>query len=369
MEEEKPFSPQPPAKEDPPAASPKSGNGKRKRAGVILMILFLSGGIFGGRWWLWSKSHISTDNAFVESHIHAVASRIPGVVKTVAVRDNQFVKQGELLVEIDPVDYQVRVREAAASLAMAANETSGEYARVDAVKAEVSQSRARLAQAELDLQRGKALFSREVVPREQLERLETARTVATAQLQEKEEVLRRAQAEAGLSGNGGSKAKVAQRRAQLDGANLHLAYTRVFAPVAGYVTRKGVEAGNYIQTGQPLMAVVPLNASWITANYKEGQLAHVRPGQEVEFTVDAFPGQRFRGTVESIMAGTGAAFSLLPPENATGNYVKVVQRIPVRIAIDRQSDPGNLLRIGMSVVPTILVKRTMGEILREALPL
>jgi len=304
----------------------------------------------------------------VESHIHAVAARIPGLVKSVTVRDNQLVKKGDLLLEIDPADYHLRVRGAAAALGIATNETSGDYARVDGAKAEVSQSQARLAQAEIDLQRGKALFSREIIPREQLERLVTARTVAAAQLQEKEELLHRVQAEAGLSGSGSAKAKIAQRSAQLDEAALNLSYTRVFAPTDGFITRKGVEPGNYIQTGQPLMAVVALNDAWVTANYKESQLTHVRPGQAVEFTVDAFPGRKFRGTVESIMAGTGAAFSLLPPENATGNYVKVVQRIPVRIAIDPQSDPTHLLRVGMSVVPTVLVKRSLVEIVQELLP-
>jgi len=135
------------------------------------------------------------------------------------------------------------------------------------------------------------------------------------------------------------------------------------APNDGYVTRRGVEAGNYVQPGQALMAVVSLKDAWITANYKESQLTDVRPGQKVEFTVDSYPGRRFTGQVESVMAGTGAAFSMLPPENATGNYVKVIQRVPVKIAIDKGSDPEHLLRVGMSVVPVILTGRRFTDVI------
>jgi membrane fusion protein (multidrug efflux system) len=355
-----------PTSNAPPVAHPK--NGGRKRAGIILLILIAICVIGGLRWWLWGKSHIRTDNAFVETHIHAVASRVPGMIARVMVQDNQPVKKGDLLVEIDPTDYRLRVEGAAAALSMAGNETSGEYAKVEAARADLGQSRARLEQAAMDLKRGKNLFEREVIPKEQLERLTTAHDVAAAQVREKEEEVRKARAEIGLSGSGGRDAKIAQRRAQLSEARLSLDYTKITAPTDGYVTRKSAEVGNYIQPGQPLLAIVPLKESWVTANYKESQLTHVRPGQQVSFTVDAYPGNTFKGTVESIMAGTGAAFSLLPPENATGNYVKVVQRVPVKIAIDRSSDPGQLLRVGMSVVPTIDTRRRTAELLQDLNP-
>ena len=345
-----------------------AGTGRRKRAGAILFILIAVTAVAGARWWLLAGSRISTDNAFVESHVHSVAARVGGMVRSVAVHENQEVKQGDLLLELDAADYSVKVDGAEAALAVTLNETSGDYARVEQSRAELQQSRARLAQAESDLKRGSALFAREVIPKEQLERLETSRSVAAAQVAEKEENLKRYAAEAGLSASGSREAKAAQRRAQLDEARLQLAYTRIVAPADGYVTRKTVEPGNYIQPGQPLLALVELEQPWITANYKESQLSHVRPGQAVELRVDAYPGRTFTGTVESIMAGTGAAFSLLPPENATGNYVKVVQRIPVRIAIDRQSDPEHLLRVGMSVVPTIMTGRTVRDILSDLNP-
>lgn len=278
--------------------------------------------------------------------------------------DNQFVHKGDLLVELDDSDYRARARTAAASLDMAKNETSGDYAQVESAKASVGLAAARLDQANVDLKRGEALYAKEVIPREQLERLQTARKVAELQLREAQEAQHRAQAMLGLADNGSKDARIAEKRGQLETANLNLSYARVVAPIDGFVTRRSVEAGNYVQPGQGLMAVVTLDDAWVTANYKESQLTHVRPGQKVEFTVDAYPGHIFRGVVDSLMAGTGAAFSLLPPENATGNYVKVTQRVPVKIAIDRRSDPEHLLRVGMSVVPTIVTGKRFADVVR-----
>jgi membrane fusion protein (multidrug efflux system) len=151
---------------------------------------------------------------------------------------------------------------------------------------------------------------------------------------------------------------IKQREAALREAELKYGYTRIYAPVDGYVTKKSVEAGNQIDVAQPLMAVVPRDVGdlHITANYKETQLEKIKPGQKVNFKVDAFPGKTFNGKVDSIMSGTGAVFSLFPPENATGNYVKVVQRIPVKIVLDKDTDSSHVLRIGMSVVPTIIIE-------------
>ncbi|AJY71639.1 HlyD family secretion protein [Geobacter sulfurreducens] len=346
----------------------KGSGGKRRRAGIVLLILLVVGTVIGLRWLVHGMTYISTDNAFVESHIHAVSSRVPGTVAAVYVTDNQAVKKGDLLAELDPSDYRTRVSEATAALAMARNETSGDYAQVEAARAAVDHARARLAQADLDLTRGTALLAKEVIPREQFDRLETAKRVAAAQVREAEEQMRKAQAEIGLSGSGSREARVALRDAQLATASLNLSYTKILAPADGYVTRKSVEPGNTVQAGQPLMAVVDLDDVWITANYKESQLTHMKPGQKVTFTVDAYPGRTFSGRIDSIMAGTGAAFSLLPPENATGNYVKVVQRVPVKIAVDRASDPGHLLRVGMSVVPSVDVERSLGDILHGLWP-
>jgi membrane fusion protein (multidrug efflux system) len=153
------------------------------------------------------------------------------------------------------------------------------------------------------------------------------------------------------------RGQIQQKEAVLEGANLNRAYTKIYSPSDGYITKRTVEVGNQIQADQPLMAVVPLSQEeiWITANYKETQLKKVKPGQKVKVKVDTYPGRVFYGRVNSLMAGTGAVFSLFPPENATGSFVKVVQRIPVKIVLESGTDPEHLLRIGMSVVPTILI--------------
>ncbi|MBJ6799281.1 HlyD family secretion protein [Geomonas propionica] len=347
---------------EPTTAPAKGGLSKKQRGGIVLLIIILVGTLFGVRQWVRSKTHIETDNAFIEAHVHSVASRIPALVQRVAVVDNQFVHKGDLLVELDPADYQARLKTAAAALEMAKNETSGDYAEVQSARANVGLAAARLDQANLDLKRAEALYAKEVIPREQLDRARTAQKVAQAQVREAQEAENRAKAMIGMSGSGSKDARVAQKQGDLEAAKLNVSYTQIVAPSDGFVTRKGVEAGNYVQPGQALMAIVPLEDAWITANYKESQLPNVHPGQAVDFTVDGYPGRHFTGKVESIMAGTGAAFSLLPPENATGNYVKVTQRIPVRIAIDRKSDPDHLLRVGMSVVPTILTGQTFGQV-------
>jgi membrane fusion protein (multidrug efflux system) len=346
----------------------KPGGNKKIKALIILLSVFALGIWYGINWLISSRSNIETDNAFIEARILPVSSKVTGTVARVLVNDNQYVKQGELLLEIDAKDYQIQISKAAAGVGMAENESSGEQLKVEGARAALQSARARFDQAVLDQTRAEKLFSRDVLPKDQLDRLTTAKRVAEAQLQESEELLKRVQAEAGLADKAGNKAKILQSKAQLDEANLQLSYTKVYAARDGYITRKSVEAGVNIQAGQPLMAIVPLQESWITANYKERQITWLKAGQKVEFTVDAYPGKKFRGTVDSIMAGTGAAFSLLPPENATGNYVKVVQRVPVKISIDKNSDPEHLLRIGMSVVPVVITGRASADILNELNP-
>jgi membrane fusion protein (multidrug efflux system) len=343
----------------------QSGISKKNKGMLILLIIILVGSWIGLKMFITSKTRIETDNAFIEADIVSLSAKVSGTVTRVLVSDNQFVKKGDLLVEIDPQDYQVQMAKASAGVSVAENETGGEYLKAEAARAALQLAKARHNQAVLDLERGEKLFARDVIPREQLDRLRTARSVTEAQLKEAEENLKRAQTEAGLGGKSGVKAKVLERKALLNEAELKLSYTRIYAPRDGYITRKSVETGANIQTGQALMALVPLQDAWITANYKERQITHIRPGQRVEFSVDSYPGRTFVGRVDSIMAGTGAAFSLLPPENATGNYVKVVQRIPVKIVIDKSTDPGQLLRVGMSVVPTVVTGRTAGDVLKE----
>jgi membrane fusion protein, multidrug efflux system len=346
----------------------KKGNGnKKKRAAVILLVLIVIGSIVGIRVYALSKIHVQTDDAFIDAHVYQVSARVSGYVKRVNVDDNQAVKKGDLLVLLDPSDYITAVNNAAASLDIAKNETHGDVASVGSAEAAVNLAKSRLDLARKNYERGVILFNKGIIARQDLDTLTTDKRVAASALKDAEDARKKAAATAGYLVPGGDKAKIAQKEAQLAQAKLNLTYTKVVSPADGYVTNKSVEPGNNVQPGQALLAVVELNNTWVTANYKESQLTYVRPGQPVEFTVDTYPNVEFRGKVDSIMAGTGAAFSLLPPENATGNYVKIVQRIPVKIVIDQASDPKHLLRVGMSVVPTISTGKSIMQVLRDTI--
>ncbi len=268
--------------------------------GVVVIIVGASA--------LKGMGRVSTDDAFIEGRIHQIAPKIPGTVLAVPIEDNSQVKKGDLLVEIDPVDYQLRVNEAKAALDM---------------------SKAAYEQAGRDRDRAESLYKEEVYPKQRYENAQTAYDLAKAQYDTAE--------------------------AQLNIAQRNLEYARIYAPSDGHVAKKSVETGNQVLPGQALMAVVS-NDMWVVANFKETQLKNVRPGQEVRIKVDTYPGKVFNGHVDSIQRGTGSKFSLFPPENAAGNYVKVVQRIPVKIVFDGNPAERYNLSVGMSVVPEISVR-------------
>src|SRR5882724_250875 len=418
---------------------------------VLLLALF-----FGVRYWLYSRSHESTDDAFIDGHIVQVSPKASGYITKVYVTDNQQVNAGDLIVELDPRDYEARLEQAKAALsaglaqqkqaqtqvtltrvktsadvqqatagvqlarsgvtgarAGASSErsrTSQAVASINTAEANVQQARAQLsaAQAEAtrvnaDLQRYQLLYEKDEISKQRLdEALAAVRTanaqvdaarekvsaaqaqvnearaatsaqaataqraqsqVSGAQAQVNEALGRLAQAQTAPQQVAVSQAQAAsaganleQLQAAVDEAELQLSYTKIYAPDSGRITRKSVEVGALVQIGQPLMAVVPGDV-WVTANFKESQIGNIRPGQSVDINVDAYPDKTFRGHVDSIQAGTGARFSLLPPENATGSYVKVVQRLPVKIVFEpNQIDPQHMLAPGMSVVPEVKVK-------------
>ena len=283
------------------------GADKKKKLIITLIAGLMLGSALLAVYIINGFAKISTDDAYITGRIHNIAPKIPGTIKVVRIEDNQNVKKGDLLVEIDPVDYELRVNEAVAAVGV---------------------REATFDQAARDKKRAEALYRDEVFSKEKYENTSTAYNLAKAQLKAAHEQL-----------------KIARR---------NLEYTKIYAPSDGYVTSKAVEEGNQVQPGQSLLAVVALNDIWVIANYKETQLKNVRSGQRVQVKVDTYPGKVFTGRVDSIMAGTGAAFSLFPPENALGNYVKVVQRIPVKIIFDKTTDRDQALRIGMSCVPTII---------------
>lgn len=354
--------------------------GKRKKTALIAFSALIIIGCIALIFYLRYKAmHISTDDAFITGHIHTISSKVFGTVKKVYVVDNQFVKKGELLADIDPQDYDVKVKETSSAFdAEKARLSEVKYkfdaskqqyeelkSAVGAAKANIELQESNLKQAERDFKRADELFRESLIPKERYEKARTAHDISIAQVKAAKENLLQTearletqkavikQAQAAIDPQ---KALIKQKQASLTLSELNLNYTKIYAPADGYVAKKSIEEGNQIQPGQPLMAVVPLDDIWVVANYKETQIDKIKPGQSVDIEVDTYSGKVFKGKVESIMAGTGAVFSLFPPENATGSYVKIVQRIPVKISLNKDTDKDHVLRVGMSVVPIINVK-------------
>jgi membrane fusion protein (multidrug efflux system) len=396
----------------------------------------------GVQLWQYYDTHESTDDAYVVGDIVPISSRVNGTVLLVHVEEHQPVEAGQLLAQLDPRDFAIRVAQAASAVAVAAarlrhaeievsltrESTSSDTARTSATlrgaqsalqesqhKAEEAQSSMQTreaamaaAQAEVDMlharldmagmafKRMQQLLGDGVVAQQQFDEAESGWRAAQAAWRVSQQKLAQAQSEverahadlriqqqaverararvaeaqAILAGSQAqlqnvevkqaqvqvARALLQQAQADLDYATLQLAYTTLQAPVAGVVARKRLEIGQVVQAGRPVLAIVPLDPVWVEANFKETQLQRMRPGQKVALQVDAYGGQAFTGTVESIGPGTGAVFSLLPPENATGNFVKVVQRVPVKIRFDPSASPQTVLRPGMSVIATVTTR-------------
>ena len=327
-------------------------NGKKKKIAIVVFVILLIAGIITLFFYLdYKATHITTDDAFVDGRIYAVAPKISGTVKAVHVEDNQMVKKGDILVEIAPEDYAARLNEAMSSVNSEKSKLAEYQAKVKAAKAQLELQEANMRQAEIDIRRAELLYGKGAISKERYEKTKTGYDVTLAEVKASREQMR--QTESSVASQASA---VTAKEARQQTEQLNVGYTMIYAPADGRITKKNVERGNQVQPGQPLMAVVTLDDVWVVANYKETQLDKIRPGQKVEIKVDTYSGETFKGKVDSIMAGTGSAFSLFPPENATGNYVKVVQRVPVKIVLDRK-DMAGILRVGMSVVPTVLVEK------------
>jgi membrane fusion protein (multidrug efflux system) len=358
-------------------------------------------------------AHESTDDAFIDVHFVPISPKVANYVAKVHVDDNQHVQKGDLLVELDPRDFEARLAQARANLAAAIAQhraaqinveviqtTSGAglqqadfgvraaQRQIEQARSQLEQAQAKVAAAEAEAARARLDVGRyeELVPYgavTQQERDQAQATNATAQAnldaarkaqQAAADALRLTEAQHGeavgrLNNAKAAPHQVAYSRAQADAAaaqiaqleaavrqaELDLSYTKITAPDSGKITRKSIEPGAYVQVGQTVFSIVP-DRVWVIANFKETQLRYMRPGQPATIYVDAYPDRPFKGHVDSIQSGSGAAFSLLPPENATGNYVKVVQRVPVKILIDEPPDPTHVLGPGMSVVPEVKVR-------------
>jgi membrane fusion protein, multidrug efflux system len=341
-------------------------------AAMLAVLLY-----FGLHYLVFVFTHESTDDAFIAANVVSVAPRVAGQVSAVRVLDNQMVHSNELLAEIDPENYTITVaqkQEAAASqdanvkTVRAVDELMRQKvttAEADARKAQADSDAAAATakRAASDFQRMKKLRKENTISQQEFDASQAAATQAAADWQaaqanatskasmvdEAKTQLAAAEAEVGLAAAQWQEAQTNVASAQLD-----LSYTKILAPCDGRVTSKSVEPGDYVQVGQQLMSIVPTDV-WVVANFKETQLKHMFPGQAAEVEIDALGGQTFRAHVDSVQAGSGAAFSLLPPENATGNYVKVVERVPVKIIFDEPLPANHAIGPGLSVVPSVRV--------------
>jgi membrane fusion protein (multidrug efflux system) len=329
--------------------------------GVLALILLF----WAFQKWTYGRSHQTTDNAQVDGHIVPVLAKVGGYVNTVNVSENDHVKAGQLLVQLDDADYRVRLQQAQADLAAAeatgggggfsgqaqsqVQSAAGQRAALDA---QIGAARANANKADLDLARAHELADKQIISRQQLDAAQAMAAVAHANLLAAQ---RQAAAAGGTVNTAEAGVRVANARTMAARANvansqLQLDYTRITAPASGEVSRKQVEVGQLVAPGQPLMSIVADTGVWVTANFKETQLATIRPGQPVEFEIDAYGGCVGEGKVASVSGATGAKFALLPPDNATGNFTKVVQRVPVRIAVTKPCAANRPLRPGLSVV-------------------
>jgi membrane fusion protein (multidrug efflux system) len=459
-ETKEPESPQPQSRSVETNDDAESRTGKRplyKRPAFLVaaIVVLVVGAAIGLHYYLYARSHESTDDAFIDGHIIQISPKASGYVARVYVDDNQQVKAGDLIVELDARDYEARLLQAKASLeaglareneartnvsltrsttaasvqqaratvlgartgvessragassslsraTQAAAAISTAQANLEQARAQVLAAQAETTRTNADVERYQALYAKDEVSKQQLDQAVAAARTASAQLDAARQKVVATEAQVNEAGAshvaaaetarqaqtqiGGAQASVSealgrlaqantapqqvavsqaqsktagatteQLRAQVVEAELELSYTKIYATEDGRVTRKSVERGALVQIGQPLLAIVPGNV-WVTANFKESQIGRMAPGQPVDITVDAYSDKVFKGHVDSIQAGTGARFSLIPPENATGNYVKVVQRVPVKIVFDEPPDPKHMLAPGMSVVPEVAVR-------------
>jgi membrane fusion protein (multidrug efflux system) len=323
---------------------------------VVLLALIIAGIVF----WRHSKHHESTDDAFVDGLTSQVAAQTAGRVVKLYVTDNQLVRAGDPLLDIDSRDDDARIAQSRAQLATAMGQLDDTDAQVGVRRANAAQADAAVRQSEAELTKAAQDLARfrnvdpQAVARQQVDAAEASERTARAKLDATRMSARAAhtQVEAALAQVRASRAQVEAARATVSNAELQGSYTHVVAPITGRVSKRSVEPGNVIATGQALMALVSENL-WVTANYKETQLTHMQPGQGAEIVVDAYPDVKFRGHVDSIQRATGSYFSSLPAENATGNYVKVVQRVPVKIVFDDDRVRNYAIGPGMSVSPDV----------------
>jgi len=344
---------------------------KKKRSLLLVGLLIAAGAVAGGGYLYFSTRDLqSTDDAYTDGRAVTIAPQVSGLVVSLDVNDNQFVHKGEALIHIDPRQYIQERDSAQGTLDLAKAQLAGlklgaEIARknfpaqLDQAKAQLASAQAAEARAEADYQRQRSLPKLATTQQEvdaataALRQAQAQVALAQAQVAVAEPAPQRiGQADTEVSQ---LKGQVEQAQAKLDQANLNLEWTVVRAPQDGWITKRNVEVGNYVTPGQQIFSIVSPEV-WVTANFKETQLDRIRPGQPVDIVVDAYPNLKLKGHVDSIQLGSGSKFTAFPPENATGNFIKIVQRVPVKIMIDSGLDPALPLPLGISAVPTVKLK-------------
>lgn len=319
---------------------------------LIVIAVVLVAAVFAYRYWRHSQMYVSTDNAYINANTVEIAAQVSGQVVTVHVRDNQQVNTGDPLFEIDPRPYQLALDKAQAQLQLAEQNVSQQSAAVSAAQAQVAQRQAELRNARDNNARTQQLVKQGFLSQQGAE---TARTqVATAEAALRAAQANLEQAHSALGTTGSDNASIQAARAAVNQARLDLEHTRVSAPTQGRIANLSLRPGNTVQPGTPLFALIASHEYWADANFKETELEHIRPGEPATVTVDMYPNHPFHGVIESLSGGAGTAFSLLPPQNATGNWVKVTQRVPVRVRIV-DPDPAFPLRIGTTATVEVAV--------------
>jgi membrane fusion protein (multidrug efflux system) len=361
-------------RDDSAANKPPQAPAEKKRRfpwGLVILGLVLIGAAIGGGWhWYATRDLQDTDDAYTDGRAITIAPQVKGVVVQLLVNDNQFVKAGQQLIQIDPRDYIAARDQAQATLGLAEAQLANarislemvqvtDPAKLRAAQAQVDANRAVLLRTQSDYRRqhniDPAATTRQNLDDANAANIQAAAQVALAEAQVKQADIVSLDVAEGEAQVRQLQAQVAQAQAQLAQAELNLSYTKVVAPQDGWIAQRRVEQGNYVQVGASILSIVSPQV-WVTANFKETELTRMRPGQAVDISVDAYPSLKLHGHVDSIQLGSGSKFSAFPAENATGNYVKIVQRVPVKIDIDSGLDPNIALPLGISVEPTVHLK-------------
>lgn len=334
-------------------------------ATAVVAVVALVAVFVGVRQWVFSRTHVETDDAYLRADVAQVTPRVSGTIQEILVDANWQVEKDEVLVQLDPSEQKLKLEKAEATLARVHEDVHQARAALHAAESGLELAKADLEQVKLDLGRSAQLAERGVVPADRLDRARTAVRIAQARVVTATQEGERARAALGPALNADDEEAPAVREAKAarDEAALMLSYTTIRAPIAGVVGRRGVEVGERVQPGEPLMAIVPVADVYVEANFKETQLTDVRVGQPATIVSDLYPDLVLHGRVEGLSPATGAAFALLPPENATGNWVKVVQRVPVRIRLDEPASDERPLRVGLSAVATIDTADRSGPLL------